>query len=133
MGMLIIGLPTETTDEALETLEFVKTHRLKFAVFSFLTVYPGTNFWHLLKDSPDLDRDFSMYNLSKNFTYIENHRTEDELKRLMRRGYLGFYLKPRVIAGFFKIGLRNPRILPELGKGLATAFVNLALAPLAAK
>ena len=81
----------------------------------------------------DLDRDFSMYNLSKNFTYIENHRTEDDLKRLMRRGYLGFYLKPRVIAGFFKIGLRNPRILPELGKGLATAFVNLALAPLAAK
>jgi anaerobic magnesium-protoporphyrin IX monomethyl ester cyclase len=129
MGMFIIGLPTETTEEALETLEFVRTHRLRLVVFSFLTVYPGTNFWHLLKDSPDLDHDFSNYNLSKNFTYIEKGRSADALNRLMRRGYLGFYLKPRVIAGFLKVGLRNPRVLPELGKGLATAFVNVALGP----
>lgn len=126
MGMFIIGLPSETTEECQETLDFVKNHRLKIAVFSFLTVYPGTNFWHLLKDSPDLDRDFSNYNLSQNFTYIEKHRSPEELRGLMRKAYLSFYLKPRVIAGLAKIALRNPRMLPEIGAGFATAFANLA-------
>jgi anaerobic magnesium-protoporphyrin IX monomethyl ester cyclase len=128
MGMFIIGLPTETAEECQETLDFVKTHRLKIAVFSFLTVYPGTNFWHLLKDSPDLDRDFSKYNLSQNFTYIEKHRSPEELRGLMRKAYLSFYLKPRVMAGLAKIALRNPRMLPTIGVGFATAFANLAFA-----
>jgi anaerobic magnesium-protoporphyrin IX monomethyl ester cyclase len=128
MGMFILGLPTETTAEAQETLDFAKATDFHIAIFSFLTVYPGTNFWHMLKSSPYLQKDFSKYNLSQNFTYVEPNRSQEELQWLMRRAYLNFYLRPRVMFGLAMLMLKNPAQLLEAARGFATVLVNLVFA-----
>ncbi len=126
LGMFILGLPTETREETLETLEFARNSNLMLAIFSFFTPYPGTNFWHQLKDSPDLTRDFSKYNLSQNFSYVEKHRSREELQGLMRRAYLDFYLRPRVMFSLTKLMLKNPSKLLETAGGFAAALYSLA-------
>lgn len=125
MGMFIIGLPSETKEETQETLEFVKASNLYLAVFSHLTVYPGTNFWPMLKDSPYLDKDFRNYSLAKNFSYIEPPRTLAELEGLMSKAYLNFYTRPRVVATLTGMMLRNPAKIVEVGVGFSKVLLSL--------
>lgn len=125
MGMFIIGLPTETREETLETLEFARNTRLYLAIFSHLTVYPGTNFWTLLKDSPHLERDYSRYALSRRFTYIEPPRTREELDGLIAQAYRDFYLKPRTLFTLTWMMLRNPRKWFQVAWGFLAALRSL--------
>jgi anaerobic magnesium-protoporphyrin IX monomethyl ester cyclase len=125
MGMFIIGLPTETRAETMETIDFVRKSKLHLAVFSHLTVYPGTNFWPMLKDSPYLEKDFSRYSLAKNITYIEPGRSLEEIEALTREAYLAFYLKPRVILHFAWVLLKNPRQLWSALLGFSTVLYTL--------
>lgn len=134
LGMFILGLPGETAEEALETIDFVRRTPFHFAVFSFLTVYPGTNFWHMLKDSPYLQKDYSKYNLSQNFTYVEPGRSQKELQDLMRRAYMTFFFKPRTLLTWLAMAIKNgprllvrePALLLEAVRGYATVLFNLA-------
>jgi radical SAM superfamily enzyme YgiQ (UPF0313 family) len=125
LGMFILGIPGETREEALETVDFVRRSNLYLAIFSFMTVYPGTNFWKELRHSPRLDKDFSRYSLSKNFTYVEEGRSPGELNAVMRRAYLGFYSRPRVVLHLANLLLSNPARLPGAAAGFARALRGL--------
>ena len=127
LGMFMLGLPTETREEALETLEFAWTSGLYLAVFSFMTVYPGTNFWEMLKDSPRLEGDFSRYSLATTVSYVTEHRSREELQDLMRRAHLRFYLQPRVVGRLLGVLARSPRHIPGASLGFAAALSNLLL------
>ena len=96
-GMFIIGLPTETIEEARESVEFSLTYRFWFAIFSFLTIYPGTNYWAQYRSSKFLSDDFSRYDFSKDFNFIEDSKVANERRKLMRSAFLRFYNRPRVV------------------------------------
>ncbi len=108
-GMFIIGLPTETIEEARESVEFSLTYRFWFAIFSFLTIYPGTNYWAQYRSSKFLSDDFSRYDFSKDFNFIEDSKVANERRKLMRSAFLRFCTRPRVVFFLAWLMIRNPK------------------------
>ncbi|MGQ9514521.1 MAG: hypothetical protein ACUVTL_05665 [Thermoproteota archaeon] len=50
MGFFIVGSPTETEEDVIDTLKFIKTHDLDQICVFITTPYPGTLLWDYLKD-----------------------------------------------------------------------------------
>jgi radical SAM superfamily enzyme YgiQ (UPF0313 family) len=48
-GSYIIGSPSETEEEMLETLEFIKSLKLDKFAFTTAIPYPGTKFWEIME------------------------------------------------------------------------------------
>jgi anaerobic magnesium-protoporphyrin IX monomethyl ester cyclase len=48
-GSFIIGSPSETEEEMLETLEFIKSLKLDKFAFTTAIPYPGTKFWEIME------------------------------------------------------------------------------------
>lgn len=100
---LIIGLPTETTDETHTTVEFAKSLGADFAKFSLATPYPGTELCQIAEEqglltSHDWSRASSMAGFSSyEPLFVPEGRTGDEMKRWQRRAMREFYLRPRQI------------------------------------
>ncbi|MBU1864110.1 MAG: B12-binding domain-containing radical SAM protein [Candidatus Omnitrophica bacterium] len=115
LGMFIIGIPQETEKEALETISFACNSNIFFAVFSCLTIFPGTNFFQIYKNSSYLSKDYSQYDLSKNFSFIEKNRSKAELERILKKAYLKFYTRPAAVYSLAMLMLRNP---PQLLKAI---------------
>lgn len=57
VGSFIVGAPTETKEEIMNTLEFVKRIPLDFPQFNILGVYPGMDIWDELKMRGVLNED----------------------------------------------------------------------------
>ncbi len=91
----MIGNPTETKEEALETLRFAKKIGSHVIQCAFFTPYPGSPFYEEVKEEIESDLgNLSHYNaLRFNYSKIP----EDELMRLQRRFYLEYLLSPRQI------------------------------------
>ncbi len=91
----MIGNPTETKEEALETLALAKKIGSHVIQCAFFTPYPGSPFYEEVKDDiGDKLGNLSHYN-SLRFNYSEIE--EAELFRLQRRFYLEYLLSPRQI------------------------------------
>lgn len=127
LGLFILGIPSETREEALETVRFATDpkNRLFFAVFSHMTIFPGTNFWTQYASAQGLSDDFADYCISKNFSFVEAHRTKEDLEDVMRRAYLKFYVRPRPILMLLSIMARQPRFVPEMTAALGGVFLRL--------
>ncbi|MDF1564761.1 MAG: radical SAM protein [Deltaproteobacteria bacterium] len=112
-GLFILGLPTETAEESLETIRFATELKLDMAQFSILCPYPGSKLFEELSQkgelqtgvredgSVDLDvwRRYSSYLL---FTdnepiWVTPTQTADGLRRMQKRALRAFYLTPRQI------------------------------------
>ena len=125
LGMFIFGIPTETDEEAEENITFIKKYRFYLTVFSYMTMYPGTNFWHRYRNAIGLSKDFSKYCLSKHISYIEPGRNQTNLEKLMKRAYLSFYTKPRVLWSLMILMLKNPRHWFKAMRAFLGIFIRL--------
>jgi anaerobic magnesium-protoporphyrin IX monomethyl ester cyclase len=102
-GTLILGFPTETRDESLETIQFAKDLGLDFAKFSLATPYPGTALYNIaLERGLITGRDWSRFNSQAGYStydpvFIPEGRTGSEMKELQRYATKSFYLRPRQI------------------------------------
>lgn len=100
-GSFILGLPTETMEESLQTIRFAKSLPLDLTRFNLLVPYPGTKIRELLKESrQDIKDDWSTFLTVSGFgstsiPYIPDGRTEKEMRRLQLWANLTFYLRPR--------------------------------------
>jgi radical SAM superfamily enzyme YgiQ (UPF0313 family) len=100
---LIIGLPTETTDETRATVEFAKSLGSDFAKFSLATPYPGTELCQIAEErglltSHDWSRASSMAGFSSyEPLFVPEGRTGEEMKRWQRRAMREFYVRPKQI------------------------------------
>jgi radical SAM superfamily enzyme YgiQ (UPF0313 family) len=127
LGMFILGIPTETDEEAMETIEFALKYRFYFAVFSHLTIYPGTNFWNKYRGSKELATDFTQYDFSKRFNYFEPGRDLGRMYAMMKMAYLRFYTKPRILVYLVGLMLRNPKQLFQVAVALLMVLLNIVL------
>lgn len=127
LGLFILGIPSETWEEAMETIRFAaaRENRFFFAVFSHMTIFPGTNFWTHYAGAHGLSDDFSEYCISKNFSFVEAHRTKEELEAEMRIAYLKFYVRPQPILMLLSIMARNPHLAGEMSLALGGVFLRL--------
>jgi anaerobic magnesium-protoporphyrin IX monomethyl ester cyclase len=96
-GFFMLGLPTETFDEASDTVEFAANSLLHRAFFFKPIPFVGTDLADMVLDSQKKDNDnVSAHDASyyKNTLNI-SAMSDGELQIIFRRAYRSFYFKPQ--------------------------------------
>jgi len=98
-GFFIVGYPTEEREDILKTIKLAKELPLKRAQFTIWIPVPGSEMTETLKREGKLN----IKNLSgvvlNQINYVPENLTQDELQKLLRRAYLEFYFRPKIIFG----------------------------------
>jgi radical SAM superfamily enzyme YgiQ (UPF0313 family) len=96
-GFFIIGYPGETIDDIKATIRFAKRLKLRRAHFSNFLPLPGTEATKKLVESNEMEKpDWGTLFYSK-VAYAPRGITKEQLKRLQRRAFLEFYLRPHIL------------------------------------
>jgi len=98
IASVVLGMPGDTKRSIKNTIKFVKTLDPSYAVFSLATPYPGTDFY-LKAASENLIKinDWSKYTLLSPVLETVDCSL-DELKKLQKKAFKEFYLRPSYIA-----------------------------------
>ncbi len=94
-AVFILGVPGETYEESMQTIKFACELPLDYAVFSPLSVLPGTEIYDQIKDSDKLD--FSGMTLASMSSYVPDTMTREQIEYLMKYSYKKFYGRPKYI------------------------------------
>ncbi|NPA47506.1 MAG: radical SAM protein [Thermococci archaeon] len=97
LGSFVIGFPDETRKDVEKTIRFSKRVGVDFAQFTIATPYPGTRLWAYGLEN-GLIRTFNW----RRYTTLDpvlrlRHFTADGIVRMLRKAYVSFYLRPKVI------------------------------------
>lgn len=109
VGFFMIGFPTETYEEAFDTVAFAVHSKLHRAVFMFVAPFAGTELAEMAADI--LKNKNNIIDLQKvNFYNTPNisAMTDSQLQKVFRRGYWRFYLNPNRL---LRLAIRYPRVL----------------------
>lgn len=110
-GLFILGLPGETYNDSLQTIDFARKLPLDMAQFSILVPYPGSPLFNELAAKGEIDTgiredgtiDTSVWlRYSAYISYTKNNPiwvtkdlTGEMLKKLQKKALRNFYLRPR--------------------------------------
>lgn len=112
-GFFIIGYPTETKKDIMETINFAKSLDLKRAGFSLFKPFPSTEATRQLIEKGELkemsDEDWAHFVLA-DAVYAPPGFTRKEMKQLRLKALLHFYLRPKIIFKFFS-EIKSPKHL----------------------
>jgi len=96
-GFFILGYPTETREEMLQTIKLSKELGLLRANFFTFLPLPGTASYNELVQNGEIERvDWNNF-LFMTAPYVPKGMTRDELLSLKRRAFLSFHFHPRVL------------------------------------
>src|SRR3989344_6944170 len=98
-GFFMIGFPTETREEIMQTIEFAKQLDVDVAQFMVSTPFPGTEMWEIAKANGTISDDwnsFTFYAPDK-MPFSSNILNGDELLALYKKAYKSFYIRPKFI------------------------------------
>jgi len=97
-GSFMFGLPAETPELALKTLEFAKSLPLDFASFHLTTPYPSTELWRNANEWGELKTDFSEFT-QLNAVLIPHgwKGRQEQLQAMLPKAFREFYLRPKFI------------------------------------
>ena len=118
-GFFIIGFPTETEQEMMETINYALKSKLATAVFFILKLFPGTALAEeYLTETPDFNDDLTF---SYDSPIIPNHSavSDKRLIQIRRFAFSRFYFSPSRIWRIF-------RTTPDKKK-LITRNLNIVL------
>lgn len=107
-AFFMLGLPTETKEESLQTIKFTKDSKPDWIQVTITVPYPGTKLYELAqKDGTLKSLKWENYQTwagwsDKELVYTPKDRDAEELKELQRRAMREFYLSPRFIIKQFK-------------------------------
>ncbi len=102
-AFMMLGLPTETKEESLETIRFAKELDPDWAQFTITTPYPGTELYKQANEHGELKSiDWNNYQTWAGFSendlvWTTNGRESSELKALQRKALREFYFRPKFI------------------------------------
>jgi len=102
-GTFMLGIPTETEEETLQTINFAKKLNLDFAKFNIITPYPGTELYEMAKERGLVGDDtWSRLIPGIGFSeaepvFVPEGRDPKELKAKQQRAAKAFYFRPRPI------------------------------------
>ena len=118
-GFFIIGYPGETRSDILQTIAFARSLPLFKAHFFHFTALPATEAYEtLLREGKIAGPDDSMF---MDVSYVPEGLTAQELKELLRKAYLDFYLRPAVIMRLIS-RLNSTHQLKLIGKKMRNYF-----------
>ncbi|HOK40229.1 MAG TPA: radical SAM protein [bacterium] len=122
-GFFMIGLPTETKEETLETINFATKLNPDWAQFTITIPYPGTPLFDELKSKNEIQsfkwEDYRTWGgwTDESIPYITKGRTVNELKKLQKYALRKFYLRPIIFWKFLK-SIDSLKTLKKYIKGL---------------
>lgn len=119
----ILGLPTETRDDALQTIEFAKKIKPTFANFLLFCPFPGTDIYEVsLKNGQILEKDASKWSNfnEEQVVYVSNGRNKEDILKMVKKAYRKFYLRPQYLLG--ALPLLNKSDLLKLIKSFSSAY-----------
>jgi anaerobic magnesium-protoporphyrin IX monomethyl ester cyclase len=100
-GFFIIGYPDETVDDIKATIRFAKKLRLKRAHFSNILPLPGTEATQKLIKNGEIRRPDWGTLFYFRVPYAPKGITKKQLKRLQRKAFLEFHLRPHILFKIF--------------------------------
>ncbi|MFZ5563964.1 MAG: B12-binding domain-containing radical SAM protein [Thermodesulfobacteriota bacterium] len=115
-SFFMVGLPTETFEEARQTVDFAVKSRIHRALFMLATPFPGTELAEMAREiikakklSGSLNS-LNYYNNSLNISAM----TDEELQKIFRMAYRKFFMNPRHV---FRLLAHHPKAasLPRYG------------------
>ena len=96
-GTFIFGLPNDTWETMMETIELAIELKADYAQFQLMTPYPGTEFWDTAAQYGKFDTgDLSKYTIWFP-VFIPNGLTKEDLVKAHRLAYRKFYFRPGYI------------------------------------
>jgi radical SAM superfamily enzyme YgiQ (UPF0313 family) len=123
-GTFMFGIPGETFEEGLETIDFACSLGLDYAVFVNLTPLPGTEVFEDLKNGRLHPAKFTENRFNfKNVSFVPEGMTEEQIRYLIQTGHRRFYVNARMVLRKI-LGIRSFYDLAKYVKGfllLATA------------
>ncbi len=127
-GFFMLGLPTETKKEMLQTIDFAAKSPLHSAAFSIAVPQKGTELFSKFigeNSPPILGEDY--YEYPNSISQLPPH----ELRKLLKYTFLKFYLRPkrifRIIKTFPSGFIFSRRFLVQILKWLDVVFHNKRL------
>ncbi|MFH1593036.1 MAG: radical SAM protein [Candidatus Woesearchaeota archaeon] len=102
-AFFMLGLPTETREESLQTLKFTKDLNPDWIQVTITVPYPGTELYDLAKKDGTLKSlKWEEYQTwagwsNKELVYVPGERNAAELKELQKKAMRQFYLRPKTI------------------------------------
>lgn len=128
LAYFMIGSPTETKEDIMETIKFAKKLNPDFVNFSITTPYPATDLYIMgLQNGIMLHDQWQEFakNPSKDFKPMiwEENFKKDELEKLIKKAYFSFYIRPSYI---FKT-LKNIRSFKEFSRKTSAGWKLLKL------
>jgi len=107
---VMIGFPTETQEEAYETMRFVRAVDPDYALWHRFTPWPGSNVYQLaLEHGTMRTDDLSKYTINWGFVYLPEGWTHDELEQAELTAMRRFYMRPRKLFSRMKVLFKLPR------------------------
>jgi anaerobic magnesium-protoporphyrin IX monomethyl ester cyclase len=102
LGYFMIGNPTETREDILETIRFAKKIKPDYAHFSITTPFPATDLYRMGLEKGILPHDYwreFAKNPTKDFVplFWEENLDREELIALLKYAYRSFYFRPAYI------------------------------------
>ncbi len=107
-AFFMLGLPSETKEESLKTLEFTKESNPDWIQVTITVPYPGTKLYELAKNDGTL-KSFKWENYQtwaawsdKDLVYVPAGRDPEDLKALQKRAMREFYFRSKFILNQIK-------------------------------
>ena len=92
MAFYVLGIPGQTKDDILETIDYSKHLNTSLAQFTIATPYPGTKFIEEIKSSINDNDTFENYSSYQPLINSE-HYTSDELLKFKEKAFKEYYMR----------------------------------------
>ena len=100
-AMYIIGMPTDTKEKFINTVNFAKKIKSTYAQFSVFTPYPGTPVFKEYEDKIITNKyeNFTQWQLVFKHSYL----SKEDVLNLLDYSYKHYYTNPKWILHFIKM------------------------------
>jgi radical SAM superfamily enzyme YgiQ (UPF0313 family) len=97
-GTFMFGIPGETFEDGLATIDFACSLDLDYAVFVNLTPLPGSEVYNDLLAGRIKPSKFTKDRFNfKNVSFVPDGMTEDQIRFLIQEGHRRFYMRPKLV------------------------------------
>ncbi|GAB1402350.1 radical SAM protein [Elusimicrobiota bacterium] len=104
-GLFIFGLPGETKETMMKTMNFALKSRLTLATFNILDILPGSQLWQALNYKFNRNELENSYSQPRDiYTNITNH----DIILMQRKAFRSFYFRPKIALKLLKFIKKEP-------------------------
>lgn len=121
-GLFMIGSFGDTEETIKETLTFILSLPLNDFHMTCFTPFPGTEAAQRAREFGRYDPDWRKANMFTSVNFVPYGLTAGKLEKYLKKAYLKFYLRPRIIFYYFlkfrdiRLGIKIIRAAKSIGK-----------------